>query len=540
MAALIFLWQLNRKMSKPTIIKRKVDANDFRKKYGSVMTGTGLVSSLVQRVCNLLVDDLNTSGYMDFSSAAFKALVSSASTRDKLQAALEAAVELDYDYYPASAKAANTNVSIELAKANPTLPLRVINDVADAVMTTLSMSREMRSRVVNPTAAAEAAGEAAAAAAGATTSEAKEAAKKAVGLALLGITAAAAASSIAVVITGKSSDASPSGSRNVITFRGNGVVLITIPYNKQISEFTEEVSFSDGSKKSVTVSTSLTPSAEPSGFVGANKADVPAYLAAAVLVAKKNNEVAAISALVSALDAFASKSSAAKEEVAQVLQEVAAATGTSSNSSDNFTLIPIGRGKYQVAVLNKSAPLEFSGIKAGERYEFPEDVTVKYAGVSISLGTNANGDMILLFDNKEVPSGTLIPGTKVRARIGSLILESTGNTFPAMVNPYRAIGDVLVYKRDSVELLAAGESLPPANRVSWAPDGVPAGSLLRDLGRSIVVANADGAHVYHFRNVQLINGAVTEGVGGSTADVDEWRTGWICTWADSGEPFSSL
>lgn len=524
-------------MDTPTIIKRKVDVNDFRKKYASIMTNAGLAATLVQEVCNLHVDNLNKNGLMDFASSDFVELVPLADVRQKQQDALEAAVELDYDYFPSSVKAANTNVSIELSKANPTILLNIINDAANAVIKSLSMSQVV---AVNPAAAAETAAENAATAAGASLSVAKAIAKKAVALAQLGIAPAAAASNAAVVVTGKSSDTSPSGSRNVIKFSGNGVVLITIPYNKQISEFTEEVTFNDGSKKTSTISTSLTPSAEPSGFVGANKADIPAYLAAAVLVAKKNNEVAAISALVDAMDVYASKSTAAKAEVAQILQEVAAATGTSSNSGANFTLIPTGRSKYLVAVLNKSIPVAISTVKAGERYELPDDAILSYDGKTVRLGKNADGDMILLVDG--VASGKSYTfDDKVIARVGSLLLEGpVSNTFPAMVNPYRAIGDVLVYKRESIELFAAGESLPPVNRVSWAPDGVPTGSLLRDLGRSIVVANADGAHVYHFRNVQLISGAVTEGVSGSPADVDAWGTGWICTWADSGAPFSSL
>jgi uncharacterized delta-60 repeat protein len=115
------------------------------------------------------------------------------------------------------------------------------------------------------------------------------------------------------------------------------------------------------------------------------------------------------------------------------------------------------------------------------------------------------------------------------------------NSFVPRVNPFITLGPVLVYTKEAVDALVAGGSgatLPPTTRVSWAPLGVPAGSLLRDLGRLAVVRVSDSnpLHAYRFQRVQLIAGAGTEGVGGSATDTDAWQTGYICTWAAGGSP----
>jgi hypothetical protein len=40
----------------------------------------------------------------------------------------------------------------------------------------------------------------------------------------------------------------------------------------------------------------------------------------------------------------------------------------------------------------------------------------------------------------------------------------------------------------------------------------PAGTVMRDMGKFLVVVNSDGQHIAHLRLVQTINGALTEGV----------------------------
>jgi hypothetical protein len=110
------------------------------------------------------------------------------------------------------------------------------------------------------------------------------------------------------------------------------------------------------------------------------------------------------------------------------------------------------------------------------------------------------------------------------------------NSFAAKVNPYLALGNVLVFTKATVDALVAGTALPAQTTVSWALSGVLAGSFLRDLGRSITtpVSTTNRLAAYRFQRVQLIGGSGSEGVGGSPADVDAWQTGWICTWAASG------
>jgi len=42
---------------------------------------------------------------------------------------------------------------------------------------------------------------------------------------------------------------------------------------------------------------------------------------------------------------------------------------------------------------------------------------------------------------------------------------------------------------------------------------IPANTLLRDMGREVVIVNDAGVHLYKYRMVQPVAGATTEGVG---------------------------
>jgi hypothetical protein len=112
----------------------------------------------------------------------------------------------------------------------------------------------------------------------------------------------------------------------------------------------------------------------------------------------------------------------------------------------------------------------------------------------------------------------------------------TTNSFALRVNPFVALSLVLVYTQEAMDALVAGLPLPLNPRVSWAEFGMPAGSLLRDLGRSVVVqvSPTNPLHAYRFQKIQLIRGPTTEGVGGSPTDIDAWLTGYICVWAAGG------
>lgn len=137
-----------------------------------------------------------------------------------------------------------------------------------------------------------------------------------------------------------------------------------------------------------------------------------------------------------------------------------------------------------------------------------------YSG-SVSGGTdNGTGNMAVLFK----------------------LSQGADNSFPLLVSPYLARNNVLVFTKAAVDALVAHAPLPVTMRVSWAPNGVPAGSLLRNTGRTAVVSvsNSNPLAVYRFQSVQLIAGAGSEGVGGSSTDTDPWQCGYICTWAADG------
>jgi hypothetical protein len=107
------------------------------------------------------------------------------------------------------------------------------------------------------------------------------------------------------------------------------------------------------------------------------------------------------------------------------------------------------------------------------------------------------------------------------------------NSFPLRVNPYLSIGNIQVYTTEFVRALVAGTVLPDPGLTPWSTDSLPAGTLLRPLGRSAVVNGANKLAIYRFENVQLINGPKSEGVpiGDTTG---RWYTGWICTWSADG------
>jgi hypothetical protein len=156
-----------------------------------------------------------------------------------------------------------------------------------------------------------------------------------------------------------------------------------------------------------------------------------------------------------------------------------------------------------------------------------------------SLAVTPNGEIYTCYTTTGVVSGGTAMG--LDDVVIFKMIQPAPNTFTAIVNPYVTLGTVLVYTKEMVDALVeggSGASLPATTRVSWAPLGVPAGSLLRDLGRSAVVRVSDSnpLHAYRFQRVQLIAGSDTEGVGGSLGDVDSWQTGWICTWAAGGAP----
>ena len=69
-------------------------------------------------------------------------------------------------------------------------------------------------------------------------------------------------------------------------------------------------------------------------------------------------------------------------------------------------------------------------------------------------------------------------------------------------------------------------------------NGIPSvGTMFRDLGRSVVVVNNDGTHLYRYRQVQRVNGAGSEGVfdDDSTTAPNPWLSNlYVLVWAADG------
>lgn len=112
--------------------------------------------------------------------------------------------------------------------------------------------------------------------------------------------------------------------------------------------------------------------------------------------------------------------------------------------------------------------------------------------------------------------------------------------------PFIALGPTLVLNQSGVDAVIAnpyGINLAPEYFVSWGdisggsvnPNAaVSAGTILRDLKRTVTVYGTNGLKLHIFRQVQLINGPSTEGVSGSSSDIDAFKCGWICVWGASG------
>lgn len=142
---------------------------------------------------------------------------------------------------------------------------------------------------------------------------------------------------------------------------------------------------------------------------------------------------------------------------------------------------------------------------------------------TISTGTNIGGaDIVVL----KLGADINVPSNSFCARLGG---SGSGS------GPLITVGETtFVYTGETIDALVADTTLPSTTTASWASPSMPAGTLLRDLGRYKVVRNAAGANLYTFRNVQLVSGAGSEGVSGSLSDSDAYKTGWVCVWSAAG------
>jgi hypothetical protein len=104
---------------------------------------------------------------------------------------------------------------------------------------------------------------------------------------------------------------------------------------------------------------------------------------------------------------------------------------------------------------------------------------------------------------------------------------------------------LVVYTHEFIEALRIGKTVPPSRRyVSWLPLGIAErGMLLHDLNNDIHIYTKGTSTrnkyvpqqlLYTFKNVQLLNGPNTSGVGGSQRDINPYKSGWICGFSASG------
>ena len=104
----------------------------------------------------------------------------------------------------------------------------------------------------------------------------------------------------------------------------------------------------------------------------------------------------------------------------------------------------------------------------------------------------------------------------------TLLNQTNGNIFAGNLGSfYITIGNTLLFTTETIAALINHTALPSSIVVNWAPTGLPAQQLLKNLERSYTVFNADNKAIYTFVNVYYSNN-VTSG------------TGWLCTWAADG------
>lgn len=104
---------------------------------------------------------------------------------------------------------------------------------------------------------------------------------------------------------------------------------------------------------------------------------------------------------------------------------------------------------------------------------------------------------------------------------------------------FMAFGDVSGwnYAGEATDLLDSTTAATEFTRVRK----ISANSLMKDLGRSITVYN-DGVvgypHTMIYRQIQLVNGSTTGGVGGTPAN--GYNSYWIKVWSDTGADIAKV
>jgi hypothetical protein len=82
---------------------------------------------------------------------------------------------------------------------------------------------------------------------------------------------------------------------------------------------------------------------------------------------------------------------------------------------------------------------------------------------------------------------------------------------------------------------ARPESIVEVGSVTVNYVGFSQGDLLKDLGREVVLVDTAGVHQALYREVQRVNGATTEGVGGIVDPLDgPYGTFFVKVWSADG------
>lgn len=102
------------------------------------------------------------------------------------------------------------------------------------------------------------------------------------------------------------------------------------------------------------------------------------------------------------------------------------------------------------------------------------------------------------------------------------------STFPA----FTINGTVADLGGSIVESSTANANLDIVDVVTFGGESdYGVGTLFKDLGRQLLIKDADDNHVALFRQVQLVNGALTEGVGGVSPS---WNCLFVKVWSADG------
>lgn len=120
----------------------------------------------------------------------------------------------------------------------------------------------------------------------------------------------------------------------------------------------------------------------------------------------------------------------------------------------------------------------------------------------------------------------------VRTKYFIVVNELTDNTSTAGSNGLSLSNSATLPAEGIVKLANVGSIFTAVDFPAIA-----VGTMYRDLGRSVIIVDADGNHLYRYRQVQYVSGHTTEGVGGdgTTTTPNPWRSDiYLLVWSYNG------